>query len=98
MSWLPDKTQSLETNQDTYSNDDRKCHYPCLRFSQSHNGVTAFLEGAKESIPIMVAIIVVLIAFIAILAFFNTVMTWLGDRAGIEGLTLQVIMKYILSF
>nr|AKN21618.1 slc28a-3 [Schmidtea mediterranea] len=45
------------------------------------NIVEATTAGASESIPLVANIAVNLIAFVAILAFLNSILAWLGERA-----------------
>ena len=50
-------------------------------------------NGANASLKIIGAIVVNVIAFLSILALFNTTLTFLGNRVGVENLTLEVMFK-----
>lgn len=54
------------------------------------NIIEAAAHGAAQSIKLLTSIAASLIAFIAMMSFINSVLTWLGERVGVEGLTLQV--------
>lgn len=55
----------------------------------------AAASGASDAIPLVANILANLIAFLALLEFINTVLTWMGHRVGLyppehEELTFQV--------
>jgi len=52
--------------------------------------IEALSSGAMTSIKIIASVTVNIIAFIAMLSFINAVLTWFGNRVGIEELTFQV--------
>ncbi|XP_044518098.1 sodium/nucleoside cotransporter 2-like [Gracilinanus agilis] len=60
------------------------------------NILEAASSGAADSIGLIANIAANLIAFLAVLAFINAALSWLGEMVDIEGLTFQVISSYIL--
>ena len=54
------------------------------------NFIDAAAAGAANAIALVANIAANLIAFVAILHFINTTLTWFGQRAGVEGLTYEV--------
>uniref|UniRef100_F6Z964 Sodium/nucleoside cotransporter n=1 Tax=Monodelphis domestica TaxID=13616 RepID=F6Z964_MONDO len=60
------------------------------------NILEAASSGAADSIGLIANIAANLIAFLAVLAFINAALSWLGEMVDIEGLTFQVIASYIL--
>jgi pyrimidine nucleoside transport protein len=52
-------------------------------YSPYRNVIEAAAAGASASIPLVANIVVNIIAFIAIIAFFNTTLTWMGHRVGL---------------
>lgn len=67
-----------------------------LRQAPERNIVEAASNGANASLKIIGAIVVNVIAFLSILALFNTTLTFLGNRVGVENLTLEFICSYAL--
>ncbi|CAD5117444.1 DgyrCDS6212 [Dimorphilus gyrociliatus] len=63
----------------------------------ANNIIDAASKGATASIALIANIVVNLIAFIAILKFFNSALTWFGRRAGVteEDITFQFICSYL---
>lgn len=59
-------------------------------YRSDDNVIGALSSGASASVKIVATVVVNLIAFIATLHFLNAVLTWFGDRVGIEELTFQV--------
>ncbi|XP_059769369.1 sodium/nucleoside cotransporter 2 isoform X2 [Balaenoptera ricei] len=53
-------------------------------------------SGATDAIGLAANIAANLIAFLAVLAFINAALSWLGELVDIQGLTFQVICSYIL--
>ncbi|XP_005376795.1 PREDICTED: sodium/nucleoside cotransporter 2 [Chinchilla lanigera] len=53
-------------------------------------------SGATDAIGLVANIAANLIAFLAILAFVNAVLSWMGQMVDIHGLTFQVICSYVL--
>ena len=47
------------------------------------NVIEAASAGASAAIPLVANIVVNIIAFIAIIEFFNTTLTWMGHRIGL---------------
>jgi pyrimidine nucleoside transport protein len=54
------------------------------------NIIEAASAGAGASVKLVANIAANLIAFIALLEFLNTFLSWMGDRVGVEDLTFQV--------
>ncbi|XP_072478994.1 sodium/nucleoside cotransporter 2-like [Notamacropus eugenii] len=61
------------------------------------NILEAASSGAADSIGLIANIAVNLITFLAVLAFINAALSWLGEMVNIKGLTFQVICSYILQ-
>ncbi|KAL5007441.1 hypothetical protein ScPMuIL_016247 [Solemya velum] len=64
--------------------------------SKERNILQAAAAGAMSSIKLVAAVAVNVIAFLALLAFVNGSLTWIGDRIGIEGFTFEFICSYLL--
>ncbi|XP_063104151.1 sodium/nucleoside cotransporter 2 isoform X1 [Cavia porcellus] len=60
------------------------------------NILEAASSGAIDAIGLVANIAANLIAFLAILAFVNAVLSWMGEMVNIHGLTFQVICSYVL--
>ncbi|XP_074145637.1 sodium/nucleoside cotransporter 2 isoform X2 [Sminthopsis crassicaudata] len=60
------------------------------------NILEAASSGAADSIGLIANIAANLIAFLAVLAFINAALSWLGEMVDIEGLSFQVISSYVL--
>ncbi|KAM9070778.1 sodium/nucleoside cotransporter 2 [Sarcophilus harrisii] len=60
------------------------------------NILEAASSGAADSIGLIANIATNLIAFLAVLAFINAALSWLGEMVDIEGLSFQVISSYVL--
>ncbi|XP_055989959.1 sodium/nucleoside cotransporter 2 [Sorex fumeus] len=60
------------------------------------NVLEAASNGASDAIGLAANVAANLIAFLAVLAFINAALSWLGQLVDIEGLTFQVICSYIL--
>ncbi|XP_072478584.1 sodium/nucleoside cotransporter 2-like [Notamacropus eugenii] len=67
-----------------------------LSHGDQKNILEAASSGAADSIGLIANIAVNLIAFLAVLAFINAALSWMGEMVNIEGLTFQVICSYIL--
>ncbi|OWF51722.1 Sodium/nucleoside cotransporter 1 [Mizuhopecten yessoensis] len=52
--------------------------------------------GGMQGLQLMVNVLVNLLIYISLFAFVNASITWFGDRAGVEELTLQKIFSYCL--
>ncbi|XP_054988470.1 sodium/nucleoside cotransporter 2 isoform X2 [Sorex araneus] len=63
---------------------------------QEKNILEAASNGASDAIGLAANVAANLIAFLAVLAFINAALSWLGQLVDIEGLTFQVICSYIL--
>nr|XP_020865061.1 sodium/nucleoside cotransporter 2 isoform X2 [Phascolarctos cinereus] len=60
------------------------------------NILEAASSGAADSVGLIANIAANLIAFLAVLAFINAILSWLGEMVNIEGLSFQVICSYVL--
>ncbi|XP_012504681.1 PREDICTED: sodium/nucleoside cotransporter 2 [Propithecus coquereli] len=60
------------------------------------NVLEAASSGAIEAIGLAANVAANLIAFLAVLAFVNAALSWLGELVDIQGLTFQVICSYVL--
>ncbi|XP_020951943.1 sodium/nucleoside cotransporter 2 isoform X3 [Sus scrofa] len=60
------------------------------------NVLEAASNGATDAIGLAANVAANLIAFLAVLAFINAALSWLGELVDIQGLTFQVICSYIL--
>jgi pyrimidine nucleoside transport protein len=67
-----------------------------LAKSEEVNALEAASNGASNAVSLAANIAANLIAFIALLQFINTTLTWFGQRVGIEELTFQIICSYVL--
>jgi nucleoside permease NupC len=59
------------------------------------NVIDAASNGASNAVPMVANIAANLIAFISLLEFLNSALTWFGQRVGIEKLTVQATNIYI---
>ncbi|XP_069909374.1 sodium/nucleoside cotransporter 2 isoform X1 [Oryctolagus cuniculus] len=60
------------------------------------NVLEAASNGATDAIALVANVAANLVAFLAVLAFINAALSWLGELVDIQGLTFQVICSYIL--
>ncbi|XP_045384264.1 sodium/nucleoside cotransporter 2 [Lemur catta] len=60
------------------------------------NVLEAASSGATEAMGLVANVAANLIAFLAVLAFVNAALSWLGSLVDIQGLTFQVICSYVL--
>lgn len=67
-----------------------------LTYGDAQNLVEAASAGAAISVKVVANIAANLIAFLAVLAFVNAVLSWLGDMVDIQGLSFQLICSYVL--
>ncbi|KAG8505251.1 Sodium/nucleoside cotransporter 2, partial [Galemys pyrenaicus] len=63
---------------------------------KERNVLEAASNGASDAIGLAANVAANLIAFLAVLAFVNAALSWLGEMVDIHGLTFQVICSYIL--
>ncbi|KAK2506355.1 hypothetical protein MC885_011246 [Smutsia gigantea] len=63
---------------------------------EEKNVLEAASNGATDAIGLAANVAANLIAFLAVLAFINAALSWLGEMVDIQGLTFQVICSYIL--
>ncbi|XP_054420905.1 sodium/nucleoside cotransporter 2 [Pteronotus mesoamericanus] len=67
-----------------------------LSRGKEKNILEAASNGATDAISLATNVAANLIAFLAVLAFINAALSWLGELVDIQGLTFQVICSYIL--
>ncbi|XP_051000865.1 sodium/nucleoside cotransporter 2 [Acomys russatus] len=63
---------------------------------EERNILEAASNGATDAIGLVANVAANLIAFLAVLAFINATLSWLGEMVDIHGLTFQVICSYVL--
>ncbi|XP_003725033.2 solute carrier family 28 member 3 [Strongylocentrotus purpuratus] len=59
------------------------------------NCLEAFFNGAADGLKICAYIICNILAVISFLAFLNAVLKWLGNMAGVENFSFQLICRYL---
>ena len=72
-----------------------------LFFSTERNVIEAAAKGASTAIALVANIAANLIAFLAFLAFFNGVLSWIGSMVGHPELSFEVLvckMSFFLYF
>lgn len=57
---------------------------------EERNILEAASNGATDAISLVANVAANLIAFLAVLAFINSTLSWLGEMVDIHGLTFQV--------
>ncbi|KAG8130696.1 hypothetical protein E2320_017271 [Naja naja] len=62
---------------------------------EARNLLEAASQGASAAIPLVANIAVNLIAFLALLAFFNAVLSWLGNMFDYPQLSFEIICSYL---
>ncbi|XP_069322668.1 sodium/nucleoside cotransporter 1-like [Eulemur rufifrons] len=67
-----------------------------LTYGDARNLIEAVSNGATISVKVVTSIAANLIAYLAMLAFINAVLSWLGNMVDIDGLSFQLICSYIL--
>ncbi|XP_042543530.1 sodium/nucleoside cotransporter 2 [Dipodomys spectabilis] len=67
-----------------------------LHRGKEKNILEAASNGATDAIALVANVAGNLIAFLAVLAFINATLSWLGELVNIHGLTFQVICSYVL--
>ncbi|KAM8782805.1 sodium/nucleoside cotransporter 1 [Rhynchonycteris naso] len=67
-----------------------------LSSGDAQNLLEAASSGAAISVGVVANIAANLIAFLAVLAFINAALSWLGDMVDVQGLSFQLICSYIL--
>lgn len=81
-----------ETETPMMSNED----YGKMERPEEGNLIEAASAGASSAIMLVANVAVNVMAFLSILKFINATLTWFGDRAGVEGLSFQMICSYVL--
>ncbi|XP_037365829.1 sodium/nucleoside cotransporter 1 [Talpa occidentalis] len=67
-----------------------------LSYGEAQNLLEAASSGAAISVKVVANIAANLIAFLAVLAFINAALAWLGNMVDIQGLSFQLLCSYIL--
>ncbi|XP_027707321.1 sodium/nucleoside cotransporter 1 [Vombatus ursinus] len=67
-----------------------------LSCGEAQNLLEATMSGAAISVGLIANIAANLIAFLAVLAFINAALSWLGEMVDIQELSFQLICSYIL--
>lgn len=57
--------------------------------------IEAVISGANAGLKLIFGIVALLIAFLGILALFDSALGWTGGLAGLEGLSLTAILGYV---
>lgn len=63
----------------------------------SVNVIDAAAGGAADGVRLAINVGGMLLAFIALIAMINAPIGWIGQQFGVEGLSLQVILGYVLA-
>jgi len=63
---------------------------------ESVNVLDAMATGVMTGISLAASIAGMLIAFVAAMAFLNSALEWTGSLVGLEGLTFDLVMSYIM--
>ncbi|XP_074151406.1 sodium/nucleoside cotransporter 1 isoform X1 [Sminthopsis crassicaudata] len=67
-----------------------------LSYGEAQNLLEAATTGAAISVGVIANIAANLIAFLAVLAFINAALSWLGEMVDIQELSFQLICSYVL--
>lgn len=73
-------------------------NYVVLIFSTERNVIEAAAKGASTAIALVANIAANLIAFLAFLAFFNGVLSWIGSMVGHPELSFEVLVCKLSFF
>ncbi|MED2788277.1 nucleoside transporter C-terminal domain-containing protein [Bacillus thuringiensis] len=68
-----------------------------VKDKESANMFDAMARGAQEGIQIVVSVAAMLMAFIAIVAFFNGIIGGIGSLFGVQGLSIELILGYLFA-
>ncbi len=66
------------------------------RGSQESGVIEAAANGAAQGVQLAINVAAMLMAFVALVALLNAGLGWVGHLAGIEGLSLQAILGFVL--
>ncbi|XP_046508217.1 sodium/nucleoside cotransporter 1 isoform X2 [Equus quagga] len=69
-----------------------------LTYGEAQNLLEAASSGAAISVRVIANIAANLIAFLAVLAFINAALSWLGDMVDVQGLSFQVRAEILTTF
>ncbi|KAK0047765.1 solute carrier family 28 member 3 [Biomphalaria pfeifferi] len=64
--------------------------------NSSQNLLQAASDGATFSIKLVASIMVNMMAFVSILNLINTTLVWIGERAGVPGMTFDLMCSYLM--
>lgn len=81
-----------ETEKRQISNEE----YGKMEKAEERNVLEAASAGATWSITLVGYILANIIAFLSILKFVNQTLNWFGERAGVAGLSFELICSYVL--
>uniref|UniRef100_A0A8W8LTB1 Sodium/nucleoside cotransporter n=1 Tax=Magallana gigas TaxID=29159 RepID=A0A8W8LTB1_MAGGI len=73
----------------------RKQDFDKMGKSKDRNVIEAISSGASNSVKVVAAIAVNVMAFLCVLEFVNMTLDWFGDRVGVDGLSFQLICSYV---
>ncbi|XP_041368757.1 sodium/nucleoside cotransporter 2-like isoform X2 [Gigantopelta aegis] len=78
------------------SDDDEDEDFPDTEQEELNAGIIdAATNGAIGVITILAHIIVCILAYVALLTLVNAILVWLGQRVGLDMITLQIICSYL---
>ncbi|GFO40912.1 solute carrier family 28 member 3-like [Plakobranchus ocellatus] len=63
---------------------------------KSRNALGAAADGALVAVALVVSTMTNMLAFVSILSLIDAIILWFGNRAGVQGLTFDVICGYVL--
>ncbi|XP_071108816.1 solute carrier family 28 member 3-like [Haliotis cracherodii] len=66
-----------------------------IKTSKFRNVLEALSVGAVDGIKLVATIVVNQIVFIAVIQFIDTALMWLGERAGVHGVSFTLICSYL---
>ncbi|KAM9586172.1 sodium/nucleoside cotransporter 1 isoform 2-T2 [Trichechus inunguis] len=67
-----------------------------LTYGEAQNLLEAASSGAAISVRVIANVAANLIAFLAVLAFINAALSWLGNMVDIQGLSFELICSFVL--
>ncbi len=65
-----------------------------LEFEEHVNIIDAAASGASNGMTLALNVGAMILAFVGLIAFVNTLLAWLGSMVGLEQLSLQLILGY----
>ncbi|KAL5007130.1 hypothetical protein ScPMuIL_015936 [Solemya velum] len=67
-----------------------------IKMANTRNMFEALSNGTVVGVQLVVTVAAMIITFLAMMKFLNRTVEWFGDRAGVDNLTLEYLMSYIL--